>query len=347
MKICFLDQSTGLKTVRDLETRPRGGMVNSLFKITDYLASTGHEVVVYSDISEGGQTKAGVNWVTSELPVQYDVLVCNRGVGDGYPRIEAKRRILWTHDLPHAGFIPDKRTIKAFDATVFMSKYGERVWRKFYPGIGKSYRIPNGVDKKLFHPRKKNLNEIIYFSHPNRGLRRLPLIVDSIRTRTGKDIVLRAYSSGSMYPKEGEMADHGTEYELDYGKSEAVEVYQPIPSHDLAEEVGRAGLCIMPTGYPEICSNSVLQALTSGTPIVTTGGLGATPEWVKDGWNGALTEFQPADYMVFTAEIIRACCRILTVDHVQKYMIQNAAKTKIYNWDQIGEKWMKMIGRII
>jgi glycosyltransferase involved in cell wall biosynthesis len=344
MKVCFVDQSTRLKTVDDLETKPRGGMVNSLFKVTDYLARQGIEVMVYSDIEEPDSTDSGVYWV-NELPnLAYDVLVFNRGVGRGLPEVHAKHRILWTHDLPHAGWIPEAKTIKAFSKTVFMSNYAERIWRTFNPNIDKSVIIPNGVDKEIFYPRKKNLDHIIYFSHPNRGLKRLPLIFDAVKTRTRESIFLNAYSSGSMYPNEGDMSDHGDEFVIDYNESkvDGLNIKDPLPSHELAEQVGQAGLCIMPTGYPEICSNSILQALASGTPLVTTGGLGSAEEWVKK-WNGYVTTFQPCDYMVHSAEIIKGATRILGNEQLHRQLIKNAAMTKIYNWNEIGEKWKKLL----
>ena len=63
MRLLFIDASTKLKTVRDLDSQGRGGMVSSLFKVTDYLARRGHHVCVLSDIESTGQTKSGVNWV--------------------------------------------------------------------------------------------------------------------------------------------------------------------------------------------------------------------------------------------------------------------------------------------
>src|SRR3990167_10438182 len=149
-------------------------MVSSLFKISDYLSSVGHQVFVLSDIQSAGKTRAGMIW-THEYYGQYDYLICNRGTHDGYPDIKARRRILWTHDLPHNGFIPEPKTIKAFAATVFMSQYAERIWRAFYPTIGRSFMIPNGVDKTLFFPRPKLPGFLIFASAPNRGLKKLPL----------------------------------------------------------------------------------------------------------------------------------------------------------------------------
>jgi glycosyltransferase involved in cell wall biosynthesis len=339
MRLLFLDRSTRLRTVSDLLSRARGGMVSSLFHVTDYLASQGHDVTVLSDIESTGATKAGTKWL-HEAWGEYDCLICNRGVGDGYPQIRAKKRVLWTHDLPHSGFIPEPKTIRAFDRVVFMSRYAERVWRAFYRDIGRSTTIPNGVDKRLFYPREKDLDTIIYASAPNRGLDRLPLILDAIRSRVGREIRLRAYSNlAALHP--GEV---GTGDGFDYGavRDSSVDLCDPVPQDELAGIMGQAGLMILPSGYPEICSNAVLQALASGVPIITTGRLGATPEWVRHGWNGLLTRFQPHDYMIYTVETVRHAVRVLERPSLHRRLMFGARHARVFSWQEIGSKWATM-----
>lgn len=319
-------------------------MVASLFHVSDYLASQGHDVTVLSDIECTGVTKAKAKWL-HEAWGEYDCLISNRGVGGGIPEIKAKSRILWTHDLPHSGFIPDPRVMGAFNCTVFMSRYAEAVWRLFYKDIGRSVFIPNGVDKSIFYPRQKFLKTMIFASAPNRGLDKLPLILDSVRSRMGKDgwkYVLKAYSNLSkLHPNEGDDTfDYKTVEESD------VELCDPLPQAEFANKLGQAGLMILPTGYPEICSNSVLQALASGTPVITTGNLGATGEWVKHRKNGMLTTFLPEDYMVHLVEMVRNTVRVLEDEKLHRKLIQSAQRTKVLTWSEIGRKWEKLLVKI-
>jgi glycosyltransferase involved in cell wall biosynthesis len=321
-------------------------MVSSLFIVPDELSKLGHDVTVLSDVQQGGVTRFGVKWITEYPDMLFDILILNRGIGHGYPQINAKHRILWTHDLPHAGFIPNPKMMGAFSATVFMSAYAERVWRTYYPVIGKSWTIPNGVNRELFHPRMKDPNYLIYCSAPNRGTERLPLIYAATKARTELPLRMRAYTNmAKLHPNECK----DDSYALNYKTCEeaGIAVLDPIPQTQLAEELGMAGAMIMPTIYPEICSNVVLQSLASGTPVFTTGNLGATREWVEHGKNGMLTEFQPHDYMVYQMEMVRNLVKVISNPRVHRKMMNKAAQTKgIFTWQQIGQKWHKMISRL-
>ena len=339
MRICFLDRSTKLETVNDLETRPRGGMVTSLFRVSDYLASQGHSVNVISDIKRSGTTSSGTFWFRGTCNIGYDVLICNRGI-NGFD-IEAKHRVLWTHDLPHAGFIPEPKNIKAFSATVFMSRYAERIWRDYYKGIGRSFYIPNGVDRELFYPADKDLGYLIYASAPNRGLKRLPLIFDSIAARVSVPVYMRAYSNlQKLHPNEAKDDLSETYNSI---RESSVHLQDPIPQTELAKELQRASLMIIPSDYPEICSNIILQALACGTPVITTGNLGSAGEWIRHRKNGMLTKWYPHDYMAYTLNVVRDAVSVLENEGSHKKLIKNAANTQIYSWDEIGAKWERLL----
>jgi glycosyltransferase involved in cell wall biosynthesis len=354
MHILFFDNSTGLDSLEDLSKRARGGMISSLFRLPEELRRLGHRCFVYSGVKWGGG-RDGVYWFHGDedpAKYDYDVFVFNRGIGDGLPQVRAKHRILWTHDLPHNGFIPKQSHIKAFSKVVFMSRYAERVWRAFYPMIGKSVIIPNGVDKEVFYSRKKDLDYIVYGSAPNRGLGHLPLFYDAVKHRTRDSIYLRAYSDlKGLHPNEKPTEDRFWEEDLSetYQTLEESNVVleKPLQQEEWASELGKAGLMVMPTTYPEICSNNILQALASGTPVVTTGNLGSVGEWVKTGKNGYLTDFHPYDYMIFLTQMVGETTRILNDQQLHLRLIEGATKTPgLYDWEQVAKKWHKMFKRL-
>lgn len=350
-RILFVDLSTQLDSIGDLKKRARGGMISSLVRVPNELAKRGHEVMVLADVKKDEWSSEGVLWCAKDggcwlKGEKWDFLVLNRGVGEGYVGLEAKHRILWTHDLPHNGFIPEPKMMHGISGVVFMSRYAEHLWRTFYKTIGNSWLIPNGVDREMFYPRKKDLDYIVYGSAPNRGLKRLPLIYDALQARLGgRSIKMEAYSNlSTQHPNES--GDYASDYEK-VGESKVM-LRDPLPQDRWATKLGKAGLMVLPTDYPEICSNSVLQALASGVPIVTTGNLGGTNEWVRDGVNGFLTKFQVQDYMIHTVEMVRGALGILGDKDRHWAMIKNAVHTRgIYGWEEIGKKWEKMFKKLI
>ena len=350
MKVCFVDKTTNLDSLADIEYRARGGMVCSLIKLPDVLSQLGCECYVISDIKSGGVTDHGAIWYTDgqmtdeQKNQRYDFLVYNRQTCNGFSEIKTKYRILWTHDIPHHGFIPDARILNVIDATVFMSGYAERIWRKYFPKIRKSYQIPNGVDKEIFYPRDKDFNKIIFISAPNRGLHRLPMIFEVLRKRVSEKIELYAFSNMSkLHP---ENTEEGYEGVYQACVDSGIKLSDPIPQPMLAKHLGESSLMILPSAYPEICSNSILQTLISGVPILTND-VGSAGEWIKSGWNGFLTEFKPHDYWVFELELLLFAKTLFQNRRHHKKMIRNATKTpKIYTWEQIGEQWFQMLKQL-
>jgi hypothetical protein len=86
--------------------------------------------------------------------------------------------------------------------------------------------------------------------------------------------------------------------------------------------------------------------LVSGTPVITTGHLGATPEWIKHRKNGMLTISLPHDYMIHVIEMVRNIVTVLESKKLHDRLIRGALKTKVLTWDEVGAKWEKMLKRI-
>lgn len=351
MKILFIDRSIQAESIFDIANLPCGGRKTSMFYLPDELGKMGHDCWVWANIKKPGITACGTKWVAERPPDDVDVLVLNRGIGDGCPEIKAKLRVFWTHDLPHNGFVPDPRTLNAVGLTVFMSRYAKAVWSEFFRGFGKSVIIPNGVDKKIFEPDEKCGNTLVFASAPNRGLKRLPLIYEAAKARlNGQNLKMQVFSNmGKLHP--GEVDDPESDgYELTYKNVEesGIELMDPVPQAQLSFYLSQAAATVIPTGFPEICSNLVLQSLACGTPVITTGGIGATPEWVKDFHNGLMTRFKPEDYMVHTVEMVRNIVRFMGDKKLRSRLTRNASRaSNVLDWAEIALMWNKAIRRAI
>jgi glycosyltransferase involved in cell wall biosynthesis len=349
MKILFVDMTTSLESFQDLKIRARGGMVSSLYLLPNVLSKLNNEVHVLSDVHVGGTTDDGVVWYTRNdegllAKQKYDFLVLNRQTyTNGFPEITAKHRILWVHDMVHGGWISDPDYAKNLTATVFMSEYSTRTWKYYYKGIERYFTIPNGVDKTLFKPGKKDHDKIVFFSAPNRGLEFLPLILNPVREATGRDLKLTAFSNMTvLHPQETRERDKFAQM-YEKVKSEGIDLRDPVPQAELAEFVAESGLMLKPNNYAEICSNSTLQSLACGTPIITTA-IGADKEWVQNGINGMISKYTYAsDGPVFLLEMIRIVIDVLEKKENHQKMIKAAPKTKnVLTWEEVGDQWNKM-----
>ena len=342
MRILFVDHTTKLTSLDDLK-KPRGGMVTSLSIVTEGLQKSGHNVYVWGGLEE--TSESGVCWTKDPIN-KADIIVFNRGMADGHPELGPGKRILWAHDLPHIGFCPNPQRMNSLTCLVSMSQYADRVWREMFDYKGKSVIIPNGVSD-IFKPRPKEIGYMIYASAPNRGLWRLPLIFDAIKSRAKiSSIRLHAYSNmRTLHPNE--IKETEDNYELDYSTCEEVGIRRldPIPQSELAVELGTAGLMILPTNYPEICSNIILQSIACGTPVITTGQIGSVPEWLKHRKNAMLTTYAPRDYMVYQKQIIMNACEVLGNTRLWRKLRQGAERTRILSWDDVVGRWVKMVNR--
>lgn len=350
MKIIFVDLTTKLNSFHDLETKGRGGMVSSLYLLPNALSQIGHKVFVLSDSKQGGLTKHGVMWAVESdmewlVKVEFDFIVLNRQTyGDCFDEIKAKHRILWVHDMVHGGWILNPEKIKTLSAVVFMSEYSRETWNAYYRNLpSKQFIVPNGIDKSLFYPQPKDLDQMIFFSAPNRGLEHLPIILETAKAATSRDLKLIAFSNmKKLHPQEKDK--FGEIYEN--VKSRGVDLRDPLPQFEIAGHVRRFGLMIKPNDYAETCSNTTLQSLAAGTPVVT-GPTGADKEWVKTGFNGVVTKHALRDGPLFVMEMCRGVVDILKDRKKHERMIKNAPKTKgLFTWEEIGGFWSRCLTRV-
>ena len=345
LRVLFFDPSAQLRSLEDLRVKGRGGMVSSLVKVPDGLRALGHHTCVCASIELPGDSHGGTPWVNASAwpdlcRERWDVLVFNRGMGeDGGADLQARHRVLWVHDLVHSGWMPEPQRARGLASVVFMSRYARRSWRTYYPALPRGVIIPNGVDLELFKPVDKDPRLVINANAPNRGLRQLAQLAILLRQRVPD---VRVVYFGNM--REQHPADRG-DYEAAYAaaRESGIEMMGCVPQSVLAEWMARSSLMLIPNSYPEICSNVTLQALASGIPIVTTDA-GSATEWIRDGWNGAISQHRAEDGWVCWMELLRASVRILEDAKWRQRLASNARRTpRLYSWSEIARQWDRML----
>jgi len=71
------------------------------------------------------------------------------------------------------------------------------------------------------------------------------------------------------------------------------------------------------------------------------------PEWVKHKKNGMLTKYMPHDYMIHIVEMVRNAEIVLNSRKLHRKLIQGAIRTKVFDWEDIGAKWEKMLLKMV
>jgi UDP-glucose:(heptosyl)LPS alpha-1,3-glucosyltransferase len=164
---------------------------------------------------------------------------------------------------------------------------------------GRLWVIYDGVDTERFHPRHREgsrepLRESLGLSGPT------VLFVGSDWERRGLDRAIEALAHG---PPEAELLVAGSGDDRPYrARAEQLGVGGRIRflgwRDDVAELYSAADLFVLPTRYDSF-SNSCLEAMASGLPLVTSGANGAA-ELIRQGENGLVFDesFQTAFHLL-------------------------------------------------
>ncbi len=320
MKILFVC-GTSHHDPHQRTTRPTGGILNSLTLIPEYLAKQGHEVFVNSTY-EKDETVNGVHYVKSGQAIgKWDVAIFNRNVLPRELVAQCKeigaKVVWWLHDIVQTTYLKDD-TFKHVDRIVALSDYCKQTYSDFYSiDANKFSVIPNGVDPKLFYPgdpAKRDKNMVMMASALVKGFLPIPTVFDNLK-RGNFDIDFRIYSSQKLHSQENSRDQQAF---LDNMERQGAHVYSPVSPEVLGHLLRQARCFLMPNGYPEICSNLLLQAQACGCPVVTSN-IGSAPEFVENG-------------------VILPHGSAAGSDTVFKKIAENSPRD-VKSWDQIGAMW--------
>lgn len=347
MRILFVDNTKGhnpkLRT-----SKPTGGILNSLTLIPEYLAKKGHEVYVSSTFNTTEDIN-GVHYITNNDSItKWDVTVFNRDVLPKdfvlYCKEQGSKVIWWLHDIVQTTYLMDD-AFKSVDHIVALSNYCRKTYSEFYSiDANKFSVIPNGVDTKLFYQgdyEKRDPHLFITASALVKGYLPLQSVYENLK-RLDADLDFRIYSSQALHGLKN--APHHVQF-LNYMGEVGAHIYAPVSPEVLAHLMRKAWCLLMPNSYPEICSNLLLQARTSGCPVVTSN-IGSAPEFIENGINGLMTtEYYPHDNYSWIIEYTNL---VLGLRNKEAHkLISSKAANGVLNWDEIGEKWNELLKKLV
>ncbi len=344
MKILFVDGTTN-HDPHQRTTRPTGGILNSLTVIPEYLAKQGHDVYVDSTYGKD-ETVNGVHYVSAGKSIgKWDVTVFNRNVLPreyvAYCKEIGAKVIWWLHDIVQLTYLKDD-TFKQVDHVIALSDYCKQTYMDFYSlDPNKISVIPNGVDPTIFYPgdpAKRNKNLVLMASALIKGFVPIPTVFDNL-SRENLDLDFRVYSSQALH---GQKNTNEQQSFLEHMERKGAHVYSPVSPEVLGHLLRQARCFLMPNGYPEICSNLLLQAQACGCPVVTSD-IGSAPEFIENGVTGLYTtRYKPHDLFSWVVEYTNLVLDVAGSDTLFNTISQNSPRD-VKSWEIVGRLWNETI----
>lgn len=273
MRIAFYPAQAGKHwNGETLENESLGGSETAVVYIARELAKLGHEVIVFTLAAPGlyddvlylpfEEAKAFLR--TTPL----DALVCSR---DPLPLLwssEARKRVLWLHDLPQ-GRYPEA------DAYVCVSMWQAQVYTSNHLLPQERTRvIGNGIDPALFSGPATTLDvellkdegvDLVWTSNPERGLWHAAEAARRIREVYPKT-TLHVFGRNTVY-------GWNTGYEHSFYPDDmtGVVLHEPMNKRQLAEHLYEMDVWLYPTWWPETYCIAAVEAQAAGVPVVASG----------------------------------------------------------------------------
>lgn len=196
---------------------------------------------------------------------------------------------------------------------------------------GKGVIIPNPIREDL--PESYHGSREKYFVAYSRldPQKNIPMMLYAF------EIFRRKYSDYKLFIYgEGEEKEKLQKISKEIGLDDSVE-FRGFSTH-VHSEIIRATAFLSSSDYEGI-SNSMLEAMAIGLPCICTDcPIGGTRMFIREGWNGMMTEVRKAD------EMAEKMCMLVENQEKLYEISKNAASIKYYlSVDRIIEKWMEIL----
>ena len=318
-----------------LEKGALGGSETDIIHLAKKFKGVNFNVKVFCRCTQEGiyENVSYFNYDKFDPNMKMDVFISSRSFKVFESNPQAKTKILWMHDMPQQGYALDK--VPNVDYFVALSEFHKKVTLELFPSIkDKIVIIGNGIDMNRFKktiPREKK--RLIYSSTPFRGLKELLEVFPDIKKEV-PEVELAIFSGMSIYGMKNSPEIQET---IDKAKTmEGVIYSEPVSQAQLADEMQRSALLAYPSVFPETFCNTVTEAISAQTPIVTTD-LGALPETV--GKCGICVKQSEQDWKKkFVKNVVD-----LLKDKKRYVKLQEECKKRETSWAVIRDVWLKLI----
>jgi glycosyltransferase involved in cell wall biosynthesis len=268
--------------------------------------------------------------------IQFDSLIVWRTPGMilSIPRMKARRKILWLHDLV------DEVEVMPFIHHYDRIVVGSRFHRETYPNIPdeKFEVIPLGLDipalERIGTPERDPW-KICYFSAYDRGLRVLLEDWTRLKLTFPKLELVVGYGWETMDRLAVDRQAYGFFHDLieHMFDQEGITHLGRVSQEQVLTHMARSQLLAYPSIWPETFCLAALQAQAMGAVPVTTP-LAALSETVQYGWK------KPNEPEWYQA-MVDALSHPGDVEFIRSMMVP--ATRERYSWKSVAEKWRPIL----
>lgn len=194
--------------------------------------------------------------------------------------------------------------------------------------------IPNGVDTEEFRPDPERERDgyfrILSVSRltPRKGIRFLVRAMATLKEKTGEKVELWIAGDGEERAELEALAK-------ECGVSKKVKFFGAVPHEELRKYYGLADVFCLPS-LNEGMSNTVLEALAAGLPVVATV-TGGTEELIRDGENGLFVAQQSPE------DLAEKLGRLLADEPLRLRMGEaSRRRAEKMSWKAVAEKFLDL-----
>lgn len=348
-----------------IERRGIGGSEQAVAHMSRELAARGHRVRVFTSVGRGAGHYEGVEWLPSDQltrATSCDVLVAWREMRF-LEMVPAKIRLAWAHDTVLNGMSEWHAALA--DRVLALSEWHRECLLQQHPELTPEQITVtrNGIDLEAFAacdglPRNEHV--AIFSSSPTRGL---PILLDwwpRVRELV-PDAELRVfYGMGTWRAMAQANGDEKAiaridvlEARLKAGHNDGVRFMGRVPPAQLAEEMSRAGVWLLPSWdtvngeFWEVSCIGAMEAQAAGCRVIATE-LGALPETV--GKAGLLIDTEPTTEEA-AAQWIRSIAIAMTdgllVEAWADRKAMAAAARERFAWGPVAEQWETLMRELL
>lgn len=316
-----------------------GGSEEAVVYLSKELNELGYKVTVYCSCGLYAGVYGNVEYkeyFEFNPRDNFNILIAwrhNIYVGD----INARRRLIWLHDVPSPDMFPAD-SINKFDKVIVLSKFH----RSLLPSHVLEEKIcisSNGINIKDFDniSETPNPHRMVYTSSYDRGLIHLLRMWDRIREQV-PDATLHVFYGWNTYDSMVAKGVRSPEFKkamVEAMNKPGITDHGRIGQKQLAKEVAKSGIYAYPSHFEEISCISAMRAQVAGAIPVTTD-YAALSETVKYGIK------VPGKAGENDEEYINELVSLLKDEDRQKKIREKMVKDKdSFSWRNVARQWQK------